>query len=263
MKLELFHNNMSVCAQKVRLVMAEKGLEPELHHLNIRAGEQLTPEYLSMNPAGVVPTLLVDGSPIVESTLISEYLDEQFPEPALRPVDPRARADMRRWAMMPDVGLHAACGAISFAIAFREQLLALGDEAVARNIEETPDPARRERKRQTLKFGVDAPVVEGAVSLYDKVFSEMERRLQAGQDWIMGDQYTLADTALTPYAVRVDQLALTPLFEKRPGLTAWLGRVRQRANFSGIADFLDESYLTLMSRTGPSACPRIAQILAR
>lgn len=262
MKLELFHNNMSVCAQKVRLVVAEKRLETELHHLNIRAGEQLTPEYLALNPAGVVPTLLVDGQPIIESTLICEYLDEQFPEPRLRPEDLRDRADMRRWAMMPDVGLHAACGAISFAVAFREQLLALGDEAVARNIAETPDPARRERKRQTLKHGVDAPIVEGAVLLHDKVFSEMESRLQDGQDWIMGDQYTLADTALTPYAVRIDQLALTPLFERRPALIAWLDRVRQRANFTGIADFLDDSYLSLMSRTGPPSCARVAQILA-
>lgn len=262
MTLELFHNNMSVCAQKVRLVLAEKRLDPMLHHLNLRAGDQLKPDYLALNPTGVVPTLLVDGRPIIESTLICEYLDEAHPDPPLRPTDFSARAHMRRWAMMPDVGLHAACGTISMGVAFREQLLALGEDAVARNIAETPDPARRERKRQTVEQGVKAPLVESAVRHYDKVFAEMEAQLDNGGPWLMGAQYTLADSALTPYVVRIDQLQLAPLFDKRPRLSAWFDHIRARENFTGISDYLDESYLELMRRTGPAACPRVSEILA-
>ena len=108
--LELYHNNMSVCSQKVRLVLAEKGLAPVEHRLNLRQGDQLAADYLKLNPSGVVPTLVVDGRPIVESTLIAEYLDEAYPDPALRPADLIARAEMRQWASIPDQGLHAACG---------------------------------------------------------------------------------------------------------------------------------------------------------
>ena len=69
--MELYHNNMSVCAQKVRVVLAEKGLKPIEHHLNLRAGEH-THEYLQLNPKGVVPTLIDKGEPIIESTIISD-----------------------------------------------------------------------------------------------------------------------------------------------------------------------------------------------
>ena len=54
--IELYHNDMSVCAQKVRLVLAEKKLEWTGHHLNLRAGDQHRPDYLKLNPKGVVPT---------------------------------------------------------------------------------------------------------------------------------------------------------------------------------------------------------------
>ena len=55
--LVLYHNDMSVCAQKVRLCLAEKGLAYEARHLNLRAGDQQQVDYLKLNPKGVVPTL--------------------------------------------------------------------------------------------------------------------------------------------------------------------------------------------------------------
>ena len=62
--LELYHNAMSVCAQKVRIVLAEKGINYRGHALDIRAGETHTPQYRALNPKGVVPTLVVDGMPM-------------------------------------------------------------------------------------------------------------------------------------------------------------------------------------------------------
>jgi glutathione S-transferase len=60
MALTLYHNDMSVCAQKVRLCLAEKQLAYEDRHLNLRAGDQKRPEYLALNPNGYVPTLVHD-----------------------------------------------------------------------------------------------------------------------------------------------------------------------------------------------------------
>ena len=96
--IELYHNDMSVCAQKVRFALAEKKLAWEGHHLNLRAGDQQKPEYLKLNPNAVVPTLVDNGTVIIESTVISEYLDDAYPEPTLKAGGcRRARA-------------HAACG---------------------------------------------------------------------------------------------------------------------------------------------------------
>ena len=83
MALALYHNDMSSCAQKVRLMLAEKGLEWESRHLDLRAGEHQKDWYIKLNPRAVVPTL-IDGDIVVpESNVINEYLDERFPDPPL------------------------------------------------------------------------------------------------------------------------------------------------------------------------------------
>ena len=77
--IQLYHNDMSSCAQKVRIVLAEKGLEWKGHHLSLRDGESRTSEYKKLNPNGVVPTLITDSNEtIIESTVIMEYLDEKY-----------------------------------------------------------------------------------------------------------------------------------------------------------------------------------------
>ena len=116
--LELYHNNISVRAQKVRVVLAEKNLPWTSHHLSFVRGEHLTPEFKKINPRGVVPVLVHDGHAIVESSVICTYLDEVFPDPPLMPKDAVERATMRLWCKLPDDILHAACGTVSFAISF-------------------------------------------------------------------------------------------------------------------------------------------------
>ena len=59
--------------------------------------EHHSPEYLKINPLGVIPTLIHDGKPLHESGTICEYLDESFPDPPLRPDTPYERAEMRNW----------------------------------------------------------------------------------------------------------------------------------------------------------------------
>ena len=56
--IELYHNDMSVCAQKVRFALGEKTLQWKNRHLNLRAGDQQKPEYVKLNPNAVVPTLV-------------------------------------------------------------------------------------------------------------------------------------------------------------------------------------------------------------
>jgi glutathione S-transferase len=85
--LELYHSINSVCAQKVRVALAEKGLEYKSHLMTLR-GDQFDPQYMKLNPNGVVPTLVHDGRPVIESAVILYYIDEVFAKPPLMPADP-------------------------------------------------------------------------------------------------------------------------------------------------------------------------------
>src|SRR5271165_3344123 len=81
--LELYHGMASTCSKKVRLCLYEKGLEFESHLLDLQKFEQHAPEYLAINPNGVVPTLVMNDKPVIESSVIIEFIDDCFPEPSL------------------------------------------------------------------------------------------------------------------------------------------------------------------------------------
>ena len=125
--LELYHGYTSVCAQKARLTLAEKGLEWKSHVLNLN-GDQLDPAYLELNPNGVVPTLVHDGNVLIESTVIMHYLDDTFPTPPLMPRDPRDRARAHLFKKLMDEYIHPACIVFTFATANRGPLAVLSQE---------------------------------------------------------------------------------------------------------------------------------------
>ncbi len=91
----LYHYPLSPFSRKVRLVLAEKGIEVEL--VEERYWEK-RPDFLRMNPSGKVPVLKADKLTLAESGAICEYLDEIHPEPALFPTDIEKRAEVRRLA---------------------------------------------------------------------------------------------------------------------------------------------------------------------
>lgn len=93
--MRLYHNPMSSCSQKVRMALAEKGLAFEDTVLDLQKGDQFDPAYMALNPNAVVPTLEDHGDVLIESTLINEYLDDAYPEVALKPAEPAARHRMR------------------------------------------------------------------------------------------------------------------------------------------------------------------------
>ncbi len=77
-KLILYDFGNSVCCQKVRITLRAKGLDWEAVSIDLFKAEQYDPKYLALNPKGVVPTLVHDGKPVIESTLICEYIDQTF-----------------------------------------------------------------------------------------------------------------------------------------------------------------------------------------
>jgi glutathione S-transferase len=93
--------------RKLRIYLAEKGLDLPVKQLDLRAGEQRTPEFLKKNPFAGVPILeLDDGTVIAESLAIMEYLEEIYPEPPLLGADPVTRALVRMWERRIEIGVY-------------------------------------------------------------------------------------------------------------------------------------------------------------
>ena len=68
--LELYNNGSTVCAAKIRTVLAEKNVPWNGYYLDVLAADQFDPEYLKLNPKAVVPTIVHDGNVVIESTVI-------------------------------------------------------------------------------------------------------------------------------------------------------------------------------------------------
>lgn len=260
--LELYHNDMSSCAQKVRLTLAEKRLGWKDHHLDLRAGDQQTPEYLKLNPKGVVPTIVDNGKVVRESTVIMEYLDDEYPEPPLSPADAFGRAEMRLWTKRLDEGHHdIATSTISMGIAFRFQYLERSKEACEALIAKIPDSIKRERRRDVVYNGVEAREFKTAVGMWERLLMNMESALGDGP-WLVGKSYSLADAAYTPYLTRLDHLNLLGWISQRPKLSDWYNRIRARPSYeAAIIKWENQKYLSLMREKGAEVWPRIQRII--
>jgi glutathione S-transferase len=259
--LTLYHNDMSLCAQKVRICLAEKRLEWESRHLVLRAAEHQQAWYRKLNSRAVVPTL-VDGDKIVpESNVILEYLEETHPEPALAPKDPYCRAKMRLWTKQLDEDVHDASAAIlSFAIAFRHQYLDRG-EIGRKMLEAIPNIFKRERRRDVIENGIGSKHFVIAVERMVQLLDDMEEALGA-HGWLAGHDYSLADTALSPYLARLEHLDILGMIGERHRVAAWYRRCKARPSFhDAIVRWENADYLALMKRRGAEAWPVVQDIM--
>jgi glutathione S-transferase len=257
--MKLYHNPVSTCSQKVRLVLAEKGLGYDSEVLDLLAGDQFAPDYVAKNPSAVVPTLEDGGRVYVESTLINEYLDDAYPEPALKPAEPAGRHAMRLWTKKIDE-LHPFCGIQTFAIGARPGMLARPAEEVDALIEAIPDPARRAVRRSVVDHGVAAPEFVGAYRMHENFFALADQALSS-QPFLVGESFTLADAALLPYVLRVDHLNLHGLLESRASLSDWYARVQARPSYkTAVADLLPEPMVAAFRKAGEAVAEQVAEV---
>ena len=117
--IKLYDFPLSPRARKVRIVLAEKGLSYEKVTVDITKGEQKKPEFLAVNPNGKVPALQDGGATLYESSIIMEYLNDQYPNLPLLPADPGKRARTRVLLHYGDNPFDSACAAIVGEVFFK------------------------------------------------------------------------------------------------------------------------------------------------
>jgi ganglioside-induced differentiation-associated protein 1 len=265
-ELILYDFGNSVCCQKVRITLRAKGLQWKARPVNLFTAEQYDPKYLKLNPKGVVPTLVHDGRPVIESTLICEYIDQTFPQPPqLIPADPWLQSRMRLWSKMVDEGLFEGVTELSFSAMFRERMRAMPEETRQKRFRNVGDPRRTDRFKSTYEFGVQSPFVVHAAAAYERAFKTLEDTLSdGGGPWILGAEPSLADINLMPFAARLDYLGLLDLWVGgRPRAQAWWAHASAWPHFkSGLSDLISEAEYAEMRAHGPKIRDGVAAHLA-
>src|SRR5215472_17790104 len=106
--IKLYTYPASSNSRKVRVVLLEKGLEFERVTIDLSKREQKNPEYLKIHPFGTVPALDDEGFIVYDSTIINEYLEDEYPYPALMPEGSEGRARARMMEEFRDTHFNPA-----------------------------------------------------------------------------------------------------------------------------------------------------------
>ncbi len=226
--IELYHSHFSTCSQKVRLCLAEKQLDWTGHRMDFTHGDHLTPEYLKLNPNGVVPTLVHDGKVIIESSVICEYLGEISPEPPLMPADSYTRARVRAWMRYIEEVPTASIRVPSF-----NKLFASANGRQSREDFEVYADRLPLRKHFYLKMhkGMFSDTeYEASIERLTQTIERMASSLVQGK-WLVGDDYSLADLIIIPTICRMEDLGLDHIWQDKPLVVDWFARVQQRHSF--------------------------------
>ena len=266
--LELYHHGSSVCAAKVRFALAEKAVEVDkAHYIDILAGEQFSEDYLKINPKAVVPSLIHDGHILNESTVICEYIDEEFSGPALTPDSAFERAQMRLWTKAVDEQLHPACGELTFVCCHRHIVMRLSPEKLEEFLASTPDQSVtskwKARKQEIVRLGFEAPGIDDTIRLYDDYLKKMDATLH-DQPWLAGASFSLADIGLAPYVNRLDMLSMSGMWNngRLPRVTEWFAAIKARPKFKEVfLDWCPEQLTDDLKTFGAESWPEVKRII--
>jgi len=200
--MKLWSGTLSPFSAKVRIVLAEKGLQAEMAEIPWSRASlwgPKPPEFLAASPKGEVPALVVDGISIVDSTVIAEYLEDAYPQPALMPEPALERAQCRMWEDMAD------------------HFMAAHLTTLIREVFMKPDPEAR-----------DEAAVAQTLQAFSGYLKALERRLN-GNEYLCAD-YGVADVATWICLAFAQTLGVE--LTDYPAIGSWFERLQARPTIS-------------------------------
>ncbi len=209
--ITLYSGPISMFARKAEIALGEKGLEFERIMVPFTQSAGYSPKHpnvLAANPKAQVPVLVDGDLTLFDSTLIFEYLEEAYPEPALWPVSPKERARGRMLELFAD-----------------EILLPAVRPIMHRSVPPTSAEARAKEEEGGRR---------GELVLLEH-YQTLENRIGAG-DYLIGD-FSYADIGMFMALIFAQRLK-GPRLDDHPKLAAWYARVGSRPAVKKVADDL-------------------------
>ncbi len=228
----LYNSPQSTCSQRVRFVLNAKAQSFDEIKLDLLAGDQLKPEYLALNPNGVVPTLNHDGNIVTDSSVIIEYLDEVVPQTSdLTPRDPVKRAAMRSLMRFIDEMPAAAVRIPTFNLAFLPHFAAMSEHEFIAFAESKP--LRKEFMMAMGRTGFPRKEMDSSLERLRRTYVRMNLSItDSGGPWLFGKDITLADVSVMPALVRMADLGREDDWSDLPSVAKWYESIRQHAAFA-------------------------------
>jgi glutathione S-transferase len=200
--IKLYTFPPSTNSRKVRIALIEKGLEFERVNVDLTKREQKNPEYLKIHPFGQVPALDDEGFVLYDSTVINEYLEDEYPYPSLMPADSEGRARARLLEDFRDSHFNPYSVHIIYEM-------------------RKPEGERDAQRIDTAKAQIAAS--------FDRLESELQ-----GKEYLVGT-FSLADIAFMANFDFLDRFAISVDVNKHKNTAAWITRLKARPSYAASA----------------------------
>lgn len=219
----------SICSNRVIVTLTEKGIHNWIpHKMVLMNRDQFSQEYLALNPNAQVPTLVHDGNVIRESSIICSYLNDVVADHPLAPSNIVERAHMQEWVKMFDERGFEAAATMNFLTKFR---LTQSIEDMEKRWKSVTSVDRLYRQQSVIRESTDSPYVMRAIGAWESIFKSMEKVLKDGRPWIMGEQFTLAETNSAPFVKVLEMIRFLDFWlEPYPHTRSWWDRVAARSS---------------------------------
>lgn len=200
--MKLYTFPPSTNSRKVRIALLEKGLEFERINVDLTKGEQKNPDYLNIHPFGQVPALDDEGFVLYDSTIINEYLEDEYPYPSLMPSDSEGRARARLMEDLRDTH-------------FNPYFVHIIHEM------RKPESERDSQRIDNAKAEI--------IKCFDRIEAELE-----GKEYLAGP-FSLADVAFMSNLELLDRFGIPVAADKYKNTVAWIARLKARPSFTASA----------------------------
>jgi glutathione S-transferase len=239
--VQLYHFWSSVCSVRCRMALEEKRVAWESRYIDLFKFDQLTPEYLAINPDGVVPTLVVDGEPIRESVIINEYVAAAFPGVSLVPAHPLLAARMRAFVRRCEDALSPIALLTYVKYILPKLRNRWSDEALREHAARRPTKFLRDLHSRGIRGEISEAELGQAARDIETLLDGLERVLEPGP-WIVGE-FSLADIAIAPYMYRLSALGQDRFWSpgRRPRIHEWYRGLSARPAFQAAVSWPDEN----------------------
>lgn len=229
MTIQLYQFGDSPCCMKVRMVLAHKNISWEERFIESWKFDHFQPDYLALNPFGIVPTLIHGEHVLIQSNVIAEYLDDAYPDPPLKPSDPYITAQMREWMAAEQDHLFGLIVTMSFNTMMKLRVQGFGLEQLQAWSKRHPDQQKAQDYLTRVCAPVDVPADEAAQQKFRWHMERLQHQLQrSGGPWICGEHFTLADICVAPIMDRIAYLDREHLWDGLEAVTDWFAAVKQR-----------------------------------
>jgi glutathione S-transferase len=224
------------------MALEEKGVAWTSRYIDLFKFDQMRPEYLAINPKGVVPTLVHDGKPIRESSVINEYIDAAFAGPSLTPADPLGAARMREFTYLCDEGFSAIVKLTMVKYILPKLRNRWSDDELIKQAERRPTKFYQDVHGRAVHNEITEQELLAARATINELLDHLERTLVPGP-WIVGSQFTLADISIAPYMFRLAALGAEQFWSphRRPRVNGWYQNLAARPAFNTAVSWPDEA----------------------